>query len=90
LATFFKRATRAGKYFYTFQVAKFLVFMVHTFSNMFINLLFTMVLGNILETVITKLDISGGSLKNYVKTQWATVYDSAASVVRLETSLKEV
>lgn len=32
LATFFKRATRAGKYFDTFQVAKFLVFMVHTFS----------------------------------------------------------
>jgi len=35
---------------------------------MFINLLFTMVLGDILETVIAELDIAGGSLKNYVKT----------------------
>jgi len=49
-----------------------------------------MVLGDILETVIAELDIAGGSLKNYVKTRWTTVYDSATSVVRLETSLKEV
>lgn len=47
-------------------------------------------LGDTLETITAELDVAGGSLKNYVKTRWTTVYDSAASVIRLETSLKEV
>jgi hypothetical protein len=34
--------------------------------------------------------ITGGNLQGYVKTRWVTAYDCTASILRLETCLKNV